>query len=520
MTSIRRLALTHTLGYVVILSIMTIVTRWFWSYPQELQLAQENQHKDLVSIQNAIQSFHENLTFLAHDYANYPEVRRFTKRTLTFPIEMAKQEFNFMRYELDYFVIANTENEILLALYRTDDNIPLEFSEDLKKGIQEKYLSMPAGDVLETFELFRNNPVMTSSVPIYDSNNRQKVIGRLITAWKLHGKSLQELSEILQISLNSSSQQEIAQSEKIPLYSPIHEEVERDHIRCLFDHSQTLVSCLTITHDQQLIPDFLTFRTLASTIAFGMVPLIFFMIMLNYLVRPMETSTQFLKSISGKRDLKPLDKEAPIAELDDMRLAFNDLVDVIKEQQQELQAQSMTDPLTGIANRRAFDQEIENTWSRLKRHSGSAALILCDIDFFKLYNDNYGHPQGDQVLKKVADNLKHFGRRTDEICARYGGEEFAILLSAINKGELVQDLDNILASIEALQQIHEYSPFSWLTLSCGAVLLDNSDIENSILSSHDDWVELTDQALYEAKKRGRNQYVIFPSHQAIDSKEQ
>jgi diguanylate cyclase (GGDEF)-like protein len=484
------------------------VTRWLWVFPQQEKTAMERQVKELVSIQKAITSFHENLTYLAHEYANYPEIQKIMATPNKIDIELGKEEFDLARYELQYFAFADIDNDITLGLYRSDNNSNIhEFSDAQKALLTERLNNSENTAIIESFELFRGQPVMAVTYPIFSHKNNNDVLGRLVISWKLYGSSLNQISDIVQLKIKPSSIDEINQSEKIGLYKEEFKDISDKHIRCLYDNSQVLVNCLTIYHDTNLIPKFLSLTILARTLAFSIIPLIFFIIMLNYFIRPLEKATLFLKNISTNKEITSLSEKAPIAELEEMRIAFNELVEVTLLQKEQLALQSMTDALTLIPNRRAFDKSINKMRSRLQRHGGSAAVIMCDIDYFKLFNDNYGHLHGDEVLKKVATALHQFGRRTDEICARYGGEEFAIVLSEIEYSELENILSSINKTIRGLKEPHEFSQHSVLTLSCGAIFI-NCKKESKDLDSVLQWIESADKALYQAKEDGRDCYRI------------
>src|SRR5690606_30340934 len=140
--------------------------------------------------------------------------------------------------------------------------------------------------------------------------------------------------------------------------------------------------------------------------------------------------TRMLQEHQRQGVLKRLDITAPIeiTELVKLRDTFNSLVDSFNEQKNELEKLSNTDRLTNIANRRAFDMEMDKLWNRVSRHPHSAALVMVDIDYFKRYNDFYGHQAGDHALFDVAQALKQCAKRTDEMAARTGGEEFTLII--------------------------------------------------------------------------------------------
>lgn len=170
-----------------------------------------------------------------------------------------------------------------------------------------------------------------------------------------------------------------------------------------------------------------------------------------------------------------------------------------------LSQQAETDPLTGITNRRTLNHHLVKLWKQGCREKKNLALILVDIDYFKLFNDHYGHIAGDQALKKIATELTHHARRPLDLVARYGGEEFALLLYDIDANALSEHSNKIVTSVAALEIPHEASKISnTLTISCGSRLLyarPNLSVRKLLADA--------DQALYSAKANGRNQAIIF-----------
>ena len=166
----------------------------------------------------------------------------------------------------------------------------------------------------------------------------------------------------------------------------------------------------------------------------------------------------------------------------------------------KLEKQAHTDGLTGLANRRYFDVQLEKEWKRALRKGGSLSLAMLDIDYFKLYNDNYGHQAGDEAIKKVADCLKMKVQRASDTVARYGGEEFAIIMVDCTEQEAVLFMERLITSIEELHIVHAYSSCSsYVTFSMGvATLKAADDVDYSTL------LRLADNALYRSKAKGRN----------------
>ncbi len=165
-----------------------------------------------------------------------------------------------------------------------------------------------------------------------------------------------------------------------------------------------------------------------------------------------------------------------------------------------LESQAMLDGLTNIPNRRRFDETLEVEWKRALRSGTPLSLIMADIDFFKRYNDNYGHGVGDECLKKVAVSLANSIDRPSDLVARYGGEEFIAILPETDTAGAVAIAERFRNHVESLQILHEYSDASnYVTVSVGVVtVVPTAEITQS------DLLKLADEMLYQAKKAGRN----------------
>ncbi|MCX7279376.1 MAG: diguanylate cyclase [Burkholderiales bacterium] len=169
----------------------------------------------------------------------------------------------------------------------------------------------------------------------------------------------------------------------------------------------------------------------------------------------------------------------------------------------QLAALSATDGLTGIANRRRFDEVLASAWGRASRSHQSVALVLLDVDYFKKYNDHYGHLAGDDCLRHTAQVLAAQFRRAGDLVARYGGEEFVLLSEGPTAAEALQIAEAVRQALQDLALPHVGSPLGVLTASLGvALLVPGPDVAMGSL------VQLADRALYQAKAQGRNQVVL------------
>jgi diguanylate cyclase (GGDEF)-like protein len=166
-----------------------------------------------------------------------------------------------------------------------------------------------------------------------------------------------------------------------------------------------------------------------------------------------------------------------------------------------LTEQTFSDSLTGIANRRSFDHTLIKEWNRCLRRQYPLSCILIDIDYFKRYNDHYGHQKGDYLLRKVADIISGQATRADDLVARYGGEEFVVILSNASHDDAVLLAEKTRQAVEEANLEHLNSDVAGhITISAGVATIHPDNLKDSY-----EVVHKADEKLYEAKRNGRNQ---------------
>ena len=168
----------------------------------------------------------------------------------------------------------------------------------------------------------------------------------------------------------------------------------------------------------------------------------------------------------------------------------------------QVEAQSMTDQLTGIANRRKYEQYCVAKWQDAVRLQVPFSICMFDIDRFKVYNDTFGHPAGDKVIAAVAKTAAAQLQRSTDFLARYGGEEFVGLIMGAPSEKIFQHMKTIRQAVEDLHIPHDPSVSQWVTISVGGVT-----VIPQVGSDYDFYLKVADTMLYDAKKHGRNQAV-------------
>jgi diguanylate cyclase (GGDEF)-like protein len=177
-----------------------------------------------------------------------------------------------------------------------------------------------------------------------------------------------------------------------------------------------------------------------------------------------------------------------------------------KDLQEKLAMMATQDGLTGLANRRHFDDRLQEEWRRAERDETPLSLLMMDVDYFKRFNDQYGHQAGDSCLKAVATALTGEARRSSDLAARYGGEEFVLLLPNTDEAGCASVAERLRQALNALGVPHALNPpTKLLTISLGGATgwpkADSSTNHTSLIAA-------ADRALYAAKHAGRDRFVM------------
>jgi len=157
------------------------------------------------------------------------------------------------------------------------------------------------------------------------------------------------------------------------------------------------------------------------------------------------------------------------------------------------------DMLSGLANRRGFQSRLDFEWMRAQQSNGELSLLMIDVDHFKLFNDTYGHPEGDACLSRLGETLAGIAAGTMGFAGRYGGEEFCLLLPNTNAGRALEIGERVRAAVQDLALPHATSGHQTVTVSVGVACTKPNDSQHP-----NDLIEAADASLYAAKRRGRN----------------
>jgi two-component system, cell cycle response regulator len=176
----------------------------------------------------------------------------------------------------------------------------------------------------------------------------------------------------------------------------------------------------------------------------------------------------------------------------------------LQEAHEKLRIISIIDELTQVSNRRHFDERLYREWNRLRRDGSPLAMIMCDVDCFKLYNDNYGHQNGDRCLRAIADTIQETVKRSVDLVARYGGEEFAVIMPNTDMEGVFHVAEAIrlaVASLEIPNRVSPVAPVITLSLGVSSMIPTAAQVPDALIKD-------ADNALYDAKRQGKNRTII------------
>ena len=222
------------------------------------------------------------------------------------------------------------------------------------------------------------------------------------------------------------------------------------------------------------------------------------------IIAPLMNLVQMAGQLSkGNLDARS-ESHSIVKEFDVLSHEFNQMAESLQKTNEKLSKLSLVDGLTNIANRRDFDKKLEEEWNRSLRSKRPISLLLVDIDYFKKFNDTYGHLRGDDCLRTLGLILKNIANRATDLPARYGGEEFAVILPETDNQGAVAIAELIHEQVAQREIPHKTSDISqYLTVSIGLVTL----YEVTSVQSPIDIIKIADEQLYKAKHEGRNKTV-------------
>jgi len=374
---------------------------------------------------------------------------------------------------------------------------------------------------IKGIRMIDGQPLLLVALPILDSNSRGPSRGTLVFGRFLTDEDVRALNERTQVTFTvfpvardgrAAEIEDVLTRFERGETNPVREVSRQElNIYAVFrDLSGTPVLMLRTTFPRQIAAEGMATIRLASVFSAvsGLLILLLVVVGLDrMLLRPIFRLTRHSQSIEETGDFSTRIRMKRRDEIGQLAHAFDGMIEKIQTQTAALEALSYRDGLTGVFNRRHFDRHLDQLLAQHRRDKTPLSLIICDIDFFKLFNDTYGHLAGDDCLRRVAQAITEQCRRPIDMVARYGGEEFVVLLPQTERAGAMAVAERIRRGIEDQRIPHTASSVAdHVSLSLGVTTVTDEPVDSAAL------VGAADKALYAAKEGGRNR-VIFGDSQ-------
>lgn len=495
--------LTISLGY-----------RYFVEIPNEKLAVIKLQNRDLDRIISTTVHMGDALAQMNYDYAIWDDTYNYITQANDDFLDTNFSTNVFQNLEIDGAFILDTSGKVIFKKGLDHMTLkPLDFEHLFvdESFIHPELLKQTSATNKAIVGTLNTNIglMVYALTAVHDSKITQQSNGFLLFLQSFDKNFVSELEEQVKIKLTI-----IPYSDDFKDYPILSEEVsnvatiEQIKYRVLKDEMDVPSLVLKITHLNIYKETLLTKELLTTLLIQLIIMLLIFWLIRVKVVKPLMQVNTAITKMNDKQNLIKLHHKSRIGEFHLLVKHFNHMVEIVNSQQQQLSELSLTDSLTQIPNRLAFERKFSQEWAHLQRNQTPFAIVMCDIDYFKKYNDSLGHLAGDDALVKVAQALTLSSRRINDMVARYGGEEFIILFSGIELAGLKMKLTEINESIEMLGIPHPDSLVSKsVTISIGAAFMTpprQSTEKMNIVRA----IGIADNALYQAKDNGRNQAKI------------
>ncbi|MDR9828871.1 diguanylate cyclase [Vibrio sp. FNV 38] len=467
--------------------------RYFWTYDRATELVLQQQAEEISQVRTIVHLQTTHFSRMLEDFAAWDELAEYTVTPTT---EFETQNLNphfFRVAQLNAVFLFNANvSPIFTRAYDPNSQQALSFDE-----YRYRFGSLLA-DTLRSrtdvivpvvkFIQFNDEPALMASSRICSSNGMGCNHGY---AMFIRPISI-EIGETLKLAtgLNVTIHLREDFGEYIPSNEP-----NVTYIKFL-DYANEPSVVFRIEH-AVLLPSFITWEELGLLLLFASIMFLFAFAMVQIIVRPLKQASQMLDNFTGTQNYMPDEQDFVSYEMRHFARRITDIFKQLEANKRRLQFHAEHDALTGLANR----YKLQSYWQGLSTQPFQYHLVLLfDVDFFKRYNDHYGHVQGDEVLKAVAGCLVRVPLSSKKLLARFGGEEFCAVISSDEPLDGQAIAEQYRQAIEAMGIVHEFSDIHHvLTASVGAVMFESQHIDE-----HQSIILQADEQLYCAKHHGRN----------------
>ncbi len=497
--SVRRITAITAMIVVAIFVIFYLGFKYFWTYDKQIKQAQLLQQGEIVRVETIIDLSKLRLGDAMIDYAAWNDMAEFVRNPTEQFVEDSIGIHAFLSHDIHGFYIFSPDKKLVWGKALNDERTALVDDERYKQFFpkilnESEQLDINAIEAVARFIVIENKTYIAATTRICNSEGSGCDKGYIIFLKKLSLMFADRVEKATGIKVdiinNENDQLSLPPIENISYVSKL-------------DYLGKPSVILKIYHHVKL-PSFIVLEEVYALLAFSVMFYFINLFAVQSLVQPIRNANLVLEKFQAHGGMIPDESSFVSKEMKKFARTINKIMTELEASREDLRWQSEHDPLTQISNRRHLETRLT---AFIDDYQFSfIALYLVDIDYFKLYNDNFSHPEGDKALKAVATALNNINYRGDKIVARFGGEEFCVVLASdepIDVNAYGQVIKDTIAELEIPHPYSQLEDHKYLSISIGGIQVVQPSIEN-----YQDFFHQADQALYAAKKRGRNQYVV------------
>jgi len=511
--NLRTLVWLSALTYTVVIGGGLLCYRLFIVYPPIKAAALEKHQNDIKAIQTTFSHERDALIQFNLDWAKWNDSYEFVARPNYKYIKLNIKSPSFLASDINSVIFLTLQGKTSFFAEKIDGQfIAKDNTDDLNYDIENQLLLNQD----KQFGLIRRNGKLAYFVSHHIQDSEQKLApnGALIFIRELKQDFIKRLNLIAKVRFELNSYNQKSSPVITPLSRFTIQELSSQYVASLVNVKGQSVAKVIISYPKSSIPSLFDRTSVISILVLILLPLTITILVNHFFLLPIIEMFDQIGKMKKTGNVNRIVQQSNLAEIDGFLKTFNHLVDKINQQKDKLIEDSITDGLTRIYNRKYFDQAYDKVWRATTRSHDPISIVLLDIDYFKKYNDFYGHIQGDEVLKAVAETLNHIARRANDTFARYGGEEFVLLFKPKSTILLEEMLDKLTEAVQLLAIEHKESQVANIvTISCGACFIDQGG--GWMKDRKEAALKIADEALYRAKSNGRNQH----SFQVFEVKE-
>ncbi|WLD58667.1 diguanylate cyclase [Salinispirillum sp. LH 10-3-1] len=518
MRSIRRFMIHYLMLYAVAISLVFVAYRLWVEYPRELETVVAHQARELDSLLEGLYQHQRNLEVLVRDWAHWDDSVAFVSNPADNANYYSTNVLSNTAQLYDLVAMVYLDRDFNLVAGQGFDLVD-DTLQDLSEVLPSALTLLMSAPAEAGARLQYGGWVSTSQGLgrfaldyITDSQDISDPAGYLFFVRLLTEAHIRDFERITRLGLNvtpvSAFSSGIANDHGLIIDAELREGFMSTRNRLVLDFWGEPLAVVTITHDPIATPMLFGRGELLMLLGLISIPILISVITDRTITRAVVRNAALMEEMVDSGHLHELPDRFPVRELEQIRGTFNRAVKLVNQQQQHLTELSRTDSLTGIANRRAFDEYADNVWRQAQRLNEPLLLAVLDIDYFKNFNDRLGHQAGDDALQQLGHTLRTFCRRANEYSARLGGEEFAFVCFGATELEATERLEMLRQAVEALAIVHPESKCAAvMTISVGAVYVGAPvSVQPEVTVKH--LMQQADVALYRAKEQGRNRVIM------------